>query len=90
MERYYWILWAAFGVLVLTVAWPPSSTRTGPATIVDLSSDPPRSPAGPPTERIALDGLYYGGCSGVTLAVVLDPEPCGWDRAQPRQMVAGR
>ena len=43
-----------------------------------------------PTERISEAGVQYGDCAGVTLAVVLFPEPCGWERATPDQMVASR
>jgi hypothetical protein len=42
------------------------------------------------TERISQAGVYYGDCTGISLAVVLFPEPCGWDRATSHQTLATR
>jgi hypothetical protein len=54
---------------------------------VALTSAPP-----PPltTERISEAGVHYGDCTSVILAVVLFPEPCGWERATPNQTLASR
>jgi len=43
-----------------------------------------------PAERISAAGVYYGQCDGVSFAVMLFPEPCGWDRARRRQTLASR
>jgi hypothetical protein len=46
--------------------------------------------ASPPvtTERISAAGVHYGDCASVILAVVLFPEPCGWERAIAGQTAA--
>jgi MFS-type transporter involved in bile tolerance (Atg22 family) len=51
------------------------------ANVVLTSALPPVT-----TERISEAGVYYGDCASLILAVVLLPEPCGWERGmlQPR------
>jgi hypothetical protein len=67
----------ALGTAVHDV-WPPTVTLTSAA------APPPL-----PTQRISAAGVHYGDCAGVTLAVVLLPEPCGWE--EPRRIrVASR
>jgi hypothetical protein len=53
---------------------------------------PPSAAAAPalPTERNSAAGAYYGGCAGLTLAVVLRPEPCGWEEPGARIRVVRR
>jgi hypothetical protein len=47
-------------------------------------------PATPAHGRISEAGVHYGDCAGVTLAVVLLPEPCGWENATPARTLASR
>jgi hypothetical protein len=47
-------------------------------------------PPPPPTTRISAAGIYYGACNGITFAVVLYPELCGWERGRPRPVLAIR
>ena len=54
-------------------------------TLTSAAAAPPL-----PTERISAAGAYYGSCAGVTLAVVLIPEPCGWEEPRPRIRVVSR
>lgn len=93
MNRRRQIFWlAVLGLVGLDWAakmWVLSAflcTTCTPETVALTSAPPPPLP----TERISVAGLYYGDCAGVTLAVVLFPEPCGWDRATPSQTVASR
>jgi hypothetical protein len=68
--------WAAkislLSALLCTTCGPPTVTLTSAA------APPPL-----PTQRISAAGVHYGDCAGVTLAVVLLPEPCGWE--EPRR-----
>jgi hypothetical protein len=79
MSRQWRLLWLVIGGVVcldwLTKMWLLSAflCRTcHPASVV-LTSAPPS----PLTERISQAGIRCGERVGVTLAIVLFPEPCG-------------
>ena len=90
MTGHWRILWLAVGGVVCldwaAKLWLLSflcATCT-PAEVALTSASPPVS-----TERISQAGIHYGDCASVILAVVLVPEPCGWERALAEQ-TAGR
>jgi hypothetical protein len=62
-----------------------STCRPPAVTLTSAAAAPP-----PPTDRISAAGAYYGGCAGLTLAVVLRPEPCGWEERGHRIRVVSR
>jgi hypothetical protein len=76
--------WAAkiwlLSALLCTTCLPTTGALTSAA-----GAPPPL-----PTERISEAGVHYGDCAGVTLAVVLLPEPCGWENATPARTLASR
>jgi hypothetical protein len=43
-----------------------------------------------PAERVSQAGVHYGQCDGITFAVMLFPEPCGWEEKAKKQMLASR
>ena len=51
-----------------------------PTSVVHTAAPPPTLPQ----KRISAAGVHYGDCTAVTLAVVLFPEPCGWESATPQ------
>jgi hypothetical protein len=76
--------WAAKIALLSALLCPTcTSTTVGP-------TPPAAAPPPLPTERISAAGVYYGDCAGVTLAVVLRPESCGWEEPGPRISVVSR
>jgi hypothetical protein len=93
MNRHWRLLWLVVGGLAcfdwLAKMWLLSAvlcTTCTPAEVALTSApSPPLA-----TERISQAGFHYGDCAGVTLAVVLFPEPCGWERAAPDQALASR
>jgi hypothetical protein len=69
--------WLLPGMALLAAA---CTTAIGPEELADMewprlkkvAADEPRDSM----RRISLDGFDYGPCFGITLAVVLVPEPC--------------
>jgi hypothetical protein len=95
MNRDWRIVWLVVGGLACldwaAKLWLFSAflgTTGAPTTAALTSAAAPPLPL--PMQRISEDGVHYGHCAGVTLAVVLFPEPCGWDGATPDQMSARR
>jgi hypothetical protein len=93
MRRGSRIVWWAMGGLVgidwLAKIWLLSAfwcATCVPESVVLTSDSPPVLPA----KRISAAGVSYGDCAGVTFAVLLFPEPCGWDGATPYQRFAIR
>ena len=74
--------WLLPGMALLAAA---CTTAVSPEELADMewprlkkvAADAPRDPM----RRISLDGFDYGSCFGITLAVILVPEPC--DAAAP-------
>jgi hypothetical protein len=71
-----WLLWA----LLCTTCIPTTGALTSAA-----GAPPPL-----PTQRISAAGVHYGDCAGTSFAVVLFPEPCGWEGATPQRRLASR
>ena len=71
------------------VLWlvPPFLCTSCNSTRVALTSTPPQQER---AERISEAGVHYGFCAGVTLTVLLFPEPCDWERAKRNQALASR
>jgi hypothetical protein len=93
MKRYSRIVWLVVGGLAcldwVAKGWPLSAFlcgTCGPTSVALTSASPPPLP----TLRISAAGVHYGGCAGVTLAVVLFPEPCGWENTTPNRALASR
>jgi hypothetical protein len=93
MNRYWPTFCLAVGGLVcldwMAKMWLLSAllcTTCTPTEVTLTSASPPMLTM----ERISDAGVHYGDCTRIFLAVVLFPEPCGWDRATPNQTLASR
>jgi hypothetical protein len=75
--------WAAKISLLSALVCPTCTLTT--VTLTSTAVAPPPHP----TERISV-GAHYGDCAGVTLAVILQPEPCGWEEPRRRIKVVSR
>ena len=93
MNRHRRTLWLAVGALVcldwMVKMWLLSAFVCATCTISNVALTAAPSPT-LPQKRISEAGIYYGHCSALTLAVVLFPEPCDWERTTPTQALASR
>jgi hypothetical protein len=86
MSRQWGTLCLAVGALVcldwmvkMWLLWTLCAACT-PTSVAHTAAPPPTLPQ----KRISAAGVHYGDCTAVTLAVVLFPEPCGWESATPQ------
>lgn len=88
MKRLHRLLIIAVGLaflgLILRTGGPcvfgacGSNPTTSQTALVAGSEDQEEGRPTVPAERVSAAGIYYGHCAGTLLAVVLFPEPCGW------------
>jgi hypothetical protein len=88
MTGHWRILWLVVGGVVCldwaAKLWLLSTLLCATCTAANValtSASPPPLTTG----RISAAGVRYVDCASLVLAVVLIPEPCGWDRAMPKQ-----
>ena len=93
MKRQWPICCAAVGALVylewLAKMWLLSALLCAPCEATNVALTSLSFPLSA-TPRISRAGIHYGDCTGISFAVVLDPEPCGWERAVSERTLASR
>jgi hypothetical protein len=89
MRQRRWKWWLIGGALALWLG-PAILTAPGDSIRVAIATDRSDWWVALPRKRISAAGVHYGRCAGPILTVVLDPEPCDWERLRRDRNVASR